>query len=105
MSNEEFFDLSSEIFDSIPDSSSDQEDSSLSSGTETDEEEQGSDEDAVTPVDTSSFVTVVVDQGEVIKELQRIEGIDTLILYSLYIGIGIFLSVIIIKIIWYFARG
>ena len=104
MSNDEFFDLSSEIVDSISDSSSYHEDSSLSSGTETYEEEQGS-EDAVTPVDTSSFVTVVVDQGEVIKELQRIEAVDTLTLYSLYIGIGIFLGVIVVKMIWYFARG
>ena len=101
MNDESIFEEFVSVLDSIPD----QEDSSLISGAGTDEEEQGSDEDAVTPVDSSAVYTVVVDQGEVVKELQRIEGVDTFILYTLFIGIGLFLTVVLLKMFWYFSRG
>lgn len=110
MSNEELFDTSSEVLDSIPDSSSDPEDNSLSSVNDEGsaafptDSEQGSDESAVIPVDTSSVVAVIVDQREVVEELQRIEGYNISILYTLYIGLGLFFSVVIIKFILHFTR-
>ena len=92
MSNEELFDTSSEVFDSLSDTAADTEADPVAA----EDPEQGSDESAVTPFDSSSFASVVFDQRAVIEEMQRIEGYTLSILYTLYIALGLFFSVIIL---------
>lgn len=100
MQNEELFDTSSEILDFLSDTAADTEVDPVAA----DDPAQGSDESAVTPVDTSSVYTVVTDNRDIIEEMQRIEGYTISILYMLYIALAFFISVVIVKMIYHFSK-
>ena len=107
MQNDELFEENSSLLDSITDSELDTQIDSIiedSSFLVRDDSQTGSDENAVTPLDDSSHVCIISDNRDVIEEMQRIEGYTISILYMLYIGLALFISVVIVKMIYHFTK-